>query len=220
MTPLRGSIWEKIPAFISSKIYKYFLFLSPNTITIFSGIFGLLGLFIIFQNKIQHSIHLGTFLLFLFLILDFIDGDVARKTGKQSQIGAWLDPFFDKLIEGIILITAGHFMISEDASTKNFLLVTFSIVFFQLNQFSLVMDRIIKTQDAKPVRHEIEIDYVKIEILKHFILRNISLGHAALVITFIVLVNIGLISQISYIYFYWSLLTLIPVVLAKFKKLI
>ena len=37
------------------------------------------------------------------LILDLIDGDIARVKGKESLRGHWLDLFFDKLVESLFL---------------------------------------------------------------------------------------------------------------------
>jgi phosphatidylglycerophosphate synthase len=39
--------------------------------------------------------------------LDAVDGTLARRTGKISKLGAFLDVWFDRVVEGFILLTMG-----------------------------------------------------------------------------------------------------------------
>ena len=217
MKPMRNSIWEIAPSFISSKVYVYFLSFKPNTLTIISGALGLIGLYLIFFNLYRYSFAIGSAFIILFLILDYVDGDVARETGQQSEIGAWLDPFIDKLMEGLILITVGFYAFETTITTQTYLMLTFSILFFQLNQFSLVLDNENRNRPQKIKK----ISTSKTDGLLpiSFFLRHASLGHSALVITFIFLINVGLIEYLTILYFFWSFFTLVPTISAKAKKL-
>lgn len=218
MTPLRNSIWEAIPSLISSRTYIFFIKFKPNTITIVSGLFGLIGICLIFFNSFQHSILLGSILLFVFLILDYIDGDVARATDQKSKIGAWIDPFFDKLVEGFILLVAGYYALSASYSIEAYLVASLPIILFQLNQFLLIMDRLIHNQfisENKKTQNSL-----KTYSLLNLILKHGSLGHSALVLSFIFFINIGLIDHLSLIYLFWSFFTLLPTILAKLRGLL
>lgn len=223
MTPLRASIWERIPSVLSGRIYIYFLRFDPNLITFVSGMFGLFGLFLILVNPYGFGAPLGCVSLIIFLVLDFIDGDVARATGKQSALGAWLDPFFDKIIEGGILVVSGFFYLNEHTSQNAFFVVGPSIVLFQLNQFLLVMDMVIlhKQNASNPEQSLGKKDTPsKKRQLIDGVIKHFSLGHAALVISFIVFVSIGFVEHLSLIYLLWSSLTILPTLLAKGRRLL
>ena len=222
MTPVRGSIWERIPSFLSRRLYVYFLRFDPNLITFVSGMFGLFGLFLILLEPYDHASLFGCVSLIIFLVLDFIDGDVARATDRQSALGAWLDPFFDKIIEGGILIVAGFFYFNEHASQIAFFIVGSSIVLFQLNQFSLVMDQLalrrFQTLSIEPASSKQKPPNKK-QLLISKIIEHFSLGHAALVISFTVFVSIGIVEHLSILYLLWSSLTILPTLLAKGRLL-
>jgi len=69
--------------------------LTPNQITIFSGILGMIGAFFLMQHSRANLITAAVFIQ-LFTILDLVDGDIARIKGLHSHFGKWLDIFFDK----------------------------------------------------------------------------------------------------------------------------
>lgn len=68
-------------------------FISPNQITVVSGTLGVIAATCYFNNRIW----LGVAIMFVSMILDGVDGHLARKTGKTSPIGAKLDLFADSL---------------------------------------------------------------------------------------------------------------------------
>ena len=65
---------------------------SPNQITISSGIMGSVGALLFLGNTHPNFI-IGSLFLQIYIILDFTDGLVARKTEKFSYFGVWLDIF-------------------------------------------------------------------------------------------------------------------------------
>ena len=157
------------------------------------------------------------------MILDYIDGDVAREKNMQSALGAWLDPFFDKVVEGGILIVAGFYYLKDNPTDAAFFTVTSSIVVFHLCQFSLVMDQLILAKaehsDGKSVSSG------KAESIDKYswinpVMKHCSLGHSALVTSFILGLGFGLIEKLSPLYLVWSSLTIVPVLLAKGRHLL
>ena len=69
--------------------------IKPNTITVISVMFGFLAAYIASQGK-----YLISGLAFLFsLVLDCVDGEVARYKKEFSKLGAWLDALSDRVKE-------------------------------------------------------------------------------------------------------------------------
>ena len=72
--------------------------MSPNLITVISFIVGVAAA-LSFAQGARWALVLGAFLLQLSLILDCVDGEVARATHRFSVIGAWLDASTDRVKE-------------------------------------------------------------------------------------------------------------------------
>lgn len=74
--------------------------ISPNAITIASLLLALAaaGLFALGQ---WWPYLVGALLLQASLVVDCVDGDVARATGRTSPLGAWLDASTDRIKEGL-----------------------------------------------------------------------------------------------------------------------
>jgi hypothetical protein len=72
--------------------------LSPNLVTVISFIVGLAAALSFAQGS-RWALILGALLLQLSLILDCVDGEVARATHRFSVIGAWLDASTDRVKE-------------------------------------------------------------------------------------------------------------------------
>ena len=104
-TPKRENIFEAYFSKLSKIILPVFLKtkLTPNQVTIVSGIFGLIGSFLILYGDFYLNIVSGVFIQ-IFAILDLVDGDIARHKKMQSNRGMWLDIFFDKTNDFIIII--------------------------------------------------------------------------------------------------------------------
>lgn len=103
--PERKHFIEAGYSIVSKAITPYIAktFLTPSMITIISGIFGIIGALLLIPNQRNYSILAGV-LIQLFIILDFVDGDIARMKNMCSIKGAWLDTFFDKLNDFIMII--------------------------------------------------------------------------------------------------------------------
>ena len=72
--------------------------MSPNFVTVISFIVGLASA-LSFAQGARWALILGALLLQLSLILDCVDGEVARATHRFSVIGAWLDASTDRVKE-------------------------------------------------------------------------------------------------------------------------
>lgn len=72
--------------------------LSPNFVTVISFIVGIAAALSFAQGN-RWAMVLGALLLQLSLILDCVDGEVARATHRFSVIGAWLDASTDRVKE-------------------------------------------------------------------------------------------------------------------------
>jgi archaetidylinositol phosphate synthase len=86
---------------ISEKVGFLFskLKIHPNFFTLISLFFGFFCFLSLFKNNLILAI-----LFFLFAsFLDFIDGAVARASGKMTKLGAYLDTICDRYVEAIIL---------------------------------------------------------------------------------------------------------------------
>ena len=215
---LEYSLIDIFCLYFSFKLYKNFIKIKPNIITILSGLSGLLGIIIISLYPSRMIFLLGSLLLIIFLILDCIDGEVARQTNQKSSLGAWLDPFFDKLIESSLLLASGYFAFKYGFSLKIYFMVSCSIIFFQFNQFLLIMDQLNRKNfsSSNSLKKKKSIKGIFLNLF----LKNFSLGHSALVVSFMILINLGLIEHLAQIYFFWSLFTLIAPVGSKFSTLL
>jgi phosphatidylglycerophosphate synthase len=90
--------FEKISEKVGFLFSKFGL--HPNFFTIISLFFGFFCFLSLFKNNLILAI-----LFFLFAsFLDFIDGAVARASGKVTKLGAYLDTVCDRYIEGMIFL--------------------------------------------------------------------------------------------------------------------
>lgn len=83
----------------------------PNTVTIASIIFGLLAAYVAAQGKYI----VGGIALLFSLVLDCVDGEIARYKREFSKFGAWLDALADRVKEYAYI--AGLIYSSNDEKT-------------------------------------------------------------------------------------------------------
>lgn len=76
--------------------------ISPNTVTTVSLILAFIAA--VFYYKADYAwLVIGTIILNISLILDYVDGELARYKKLSSTFGAWWDSICDRLTEYIIL---------------------------------------------------------------------------------------------------------------------
>ena len=76
---------------------------TPNQVTIFSFAIGLYSAYS-FSRGTFLSILLGAILLQVSIIVDCVDGELARYTRKFSKLGAWLDAVTDRVKEYLVFL--------------------------------------------------------------------------------------------------------------------
>jgi len=114
--------------FILRKISKVFtraalnLKLKPNFVTVVSFLVGVFA-----AIEFSHSNYIsGALLLQLSLVLDCVDGEVARYTKQFSRFGAWLDALSDRVKE---FMAIGGLAYSVQGSVKNiWILATIALI--------------------------------------------------------------------------------------------
>ncbi|MBU3715628.1 MAG: hypothetical protein FGM63_01115 [Candidatus Nanopelagicaceae bacterium] len=76
---------------------------TPNQVTLLSFVIGLYSAYS-FSRGTFLSILLGAILLQLSIIVDCVDGELARYTRKFSKLGAWLDAVTDRVKEYLVFL--------------------------------------------------------------------------------------------------------------------
>lgn len=74
---------------------------TPNTATFFSFLFGLISIVLLAMGGRLFSI-LGVLFYFLYIVFDFIDGNIARVKNHATYYGKFLDGAVDAFIESLL----------------------------------------------------------------------------------------------------------------------
>ncbi len=99
--PISRYMNRKISVRITCFLINRGIIPSPNTVTFFSILLGLLSaLFTI------HYPLIGGVLVQLSSIIDGVDGEIARLTGRTSRKGAFLDSVLDRLVDIAVIFAA------------------------------------------------------------------------------------------------------------------
>ncbi len=109
--------------------------INPNSITSFSIIMGLIsGIFFGFGEK--PYLFLGVIFSQVALILDLVDGEIARTKKMTSEFGAWYDMIANKIFKYFMFLGAmiGAYRISNDPS----ILIVGSIAIFNITIISYI----------------------------------------------------------------------------------
>ena len=99
--------------FFLRKISKLFTWLAvrlkmtPNQVTLISFAIGLLSAYEFSKGNFW-AIFAGAVLLQLSIIIDCVDGELARYTRKFSQLGAWLDAITDRIKEYLVFFALAY----------------------------------------------------------------------------------------------------------------
>ena len=101
--------WDWVFRFVSKPVTHFFVKftkITPNQITILSFILGLLAAGLILMGDYNYLVVAGVLVL-IFMVLDNVDGEIARITKKTSKLGHWLDGVVGFIInEALILAMA------------------------------------------------------------------------------------------------------------------
>lgn len=77
--------------------------ITPNQISLASLMIGILSA-VLFSFNHRGVMFVAIVVLHLSILLDFVDGGVARQKGMTSIRGAWLDSIFDRLIDPLLFL--------------------------------------------------------------------------------------------------------------------
>jgi phosphatidylglycerophosphate synthase len=112
---MQKKIWEKqfpLNYFIVRPISFYITYLTlkitldPARVAIFGFVLGAIGCLLMACSHV-YSIWLALLLIFLFSLMDAVDGNVARTTQNVTLFGKYLDGMLGDLIEGIYPFSLG-----------------------------------------------------------------------------------------------------------------
>jgi phosphatidylglycerophosphate synthase len=76
---------------------------TPNQVTVVSFLIGLYSAYSFSRGEFFHTL-LGAVLLQVSIIVDCVDGELARYTRKFSKLGAWLDAVTDRVKEYLVYL--------------------------------------------------------------------------------------------------------------------
>ncbi len=120
--------------------------LTPNQITVFAFLAGVgAGIAVGFGNLV-----LGFILLWVSGGLDVLDGTVARLTNRSSNLGAYLDLVFDRLVEGVMILAFFLYKPSDAVAYFVFLIGAM----FNFTTFMLA-GALFKNEGAKGMHYDI-----------------------------------------------------------------
>jgi CDP-diacylglycerol--glycerol-3-phosphate 3-phosphatidyltransferase len=71
----------------------------PSHLTVVSFVCGLLGVFFLFERTVLSAV-----LIFAYVLLDVLDGTLARATNTHTEFGDKLDFFVDRVIAAVFLV--------------------------------------------------------------------------------------------------------------------
>ena len=222
--PQRKNIFEALYNWISKPLSRIIAktFLTPNQITIISGIFGIIGAYLLTCHSSINLIYAAVFIQ-LFAILDLVDGDVARLKGMQSFFGQWLDIQFDKLNDVLIIFGMTYGLYNK--TNNNYFLVLGMVLMglIYLIQFSMARNsRIYKSaknkveKEKKNIINDFPQKILFIKKFHNFFQRHLLLEHC----TFLFLVSafcfINKIEIGFYILLFHALITYIYIIFFGF----
>lgn len=126
-----GIIARHLNRKVSIRFSKFFLRvnpeISPNSISIFCFLLGILGGFFFFLSFPL----LAGIIIQMSSIIDGCDGEIARIKNKSSRFGAFLDSILDRYAEGFILMMIIYYL-QVHWSFPNLLVLLFVIGFLAL----------------------------------------------------------------------------------------
>ena len=102
-------LWWKIavkyPAAFLTKFFLWFK-INPNSVTSISVLIGLIGLYLIAFGKYSYNLF-GILLVYIWQLLDDVDGNIARITDCTSKYGEFLDDLGAIIMYGFLFYALG-----------------------------------------------------------------------------------------------------------------
>jgi phosphatidylglycerophosphate synthase len=227
-TPKRKNIFEAFYNVLAALITPPFLKTSwtPNQITVLSGLFGVIGAFLlVFQNHIL--LILAAVCIQLFAALDLVDGNIARAKKLQSVFGHWLDIFFDKLNDFLLIsaLTIGAYRAVGKEHVLLLGLGLMGLVFFI--QFVMILNhtllKVTLENDEKTNNYKrADGKRILLNLLKklgQLLQRHFILGHSAFLLLISVFACLNSLYFGLWFLFIHALITLVVIVAHTFYRL-
>ena len=156
--------------FFLRKISKLFTWLAvrlkmtPNQVTLISFAIGLLSAYE-FSKGTFWTIFAGAVLLQLSIIIDCVDGELARYTRAFSQLGAWLDAITDRIKEYLVFFALAY---GAAKNGRDLWIPAMGMMLFQtfrhLSDYNFARINKIRSSQLAPLDFELKNDgYVAVE---------------------------------------------------------
>ena len=156
--------------FFLRKISKLFTWLAvrlkmtPNQVTLISFAVGLLSAYEFSKGNFW-AIFIGAALLQLSIIIDCVDGELARYTRQFSQLGAWLDAITDRIKEYLVFFALAY---GAAKSGRDLWIPAMAMMLFQtfrhLSDYNFARINKIRSSYLEPLDFNLKNDaYVSVE---------------------------------------------------------
>jgi hypothetical protein len=150
-----------------SKLFTWLavrLKMTPNQVTLISFAVGLYSAYQFSQGTFW-SIFAGAVLLQLSIIIDCVDGELARYTRQFSQLGAWLDAITDRIKEYLVFFALAYGAAKDG---KDLWIPAMGMMLFQtfrhLSDYNFARINKIRSSQLEPINFDVKSDeYVNIE---------------------------------------------------------
>jgi hypothetical protein len=138
--------------------------MTPNQVTLISFAVGLYSAYQFSQGTFW-SIFAGAVLLQLSIIIDCVDGELARYTRQFSQLGAWLDAITDRIKEYLVFFALAYGAAKDG---KDLWIPAMGMMLFQtfrhLSDYNFARINKIRSSQLEPIDFEVKNDgFVNIE---------------------------------------------------------
>ncbi len=118
-----------------SYFFARFLPFTPNQISFLWGIIGLIGIFVMSLGGYRYLLA-GILIYHLAILLDYVDGQIARATKNTTIGGSYLDTFFSWINRSLLLLALGVGLYRTDGNIIYFYLGLIAGFFFFLDNFA------------------------------------------------------------------------------------
>lgn len=95
-----------ISPYISYFFTRFLPFITPNQISFLWGFIGIFSFYLISLGG-YNSMLIGILVYHFAILLDYVDGEIARATKKTTIGGTYLDGIFTYIFRGLILVAIG-----------------------------------------------------------------------------------------------------------------
>ncbi|MBT6774369.1 CDP-alcohol phosphatidyltransferase family protein [Candidatus Woesearchaeota archaeon] len=204
--------------FISTKISSLLAKtrLTPNQITLFSLIIGLIGIYFLSTGERTNLIVAGI-LIFFSKIFDAVDGELARLKRMETPRGAWIDGISDRFKENLIFLGVAIALYRQTGDVYVWLYAFIAVI--SIHMLSIVLEHT-GMMDKNALKNTQE-DFWMVRFAKKIGIRPQFLALQADTYLFIIYVSI-ILNQLMFILWFFmvvmNLYWIVIVILVFIKK--